>query len=157
MQTRHYIAAGILFAAIAGTGLLMTDTAEPTEHQVLDGTAATVYKSPSCGCCSGYITHMEAQGVDIDVVETDDVRSYKDEDLPDELHSCHTMEIGDYFVEGHVPADVVATLLKEEPDLAGIALPGMPRGSPGMGGAKSSAWTIHGVSEDGDVSTYTTY
>ncbi|QRZ13658.1 DUF411 domain-containing protein [Paracoccus methylovorus] len=93
----------------------------------------TVTKDPSCGCCSDWIAHIEAAGFPVRVVNSADVDSLKQRlGVPDELTSCHTAEVGGYVVEGHVPAAAIRRLLAERPDATGLAVPGMPAGSPGM-------------------------
>lgn len=94
------------------------------------------FNAPGCSCCGQYSSYLR-ENVDGEVVETGakDVDAVKDEHgVPRELRSCHTLLVDDYVVEGHVPAEAIATLLEDRPSIAGIALPGMPAGSPGMGG-----------------------
>jgi hypothetical protein len=93
----------------------------------------SVYKSPTCGCCSKWIDHMKAAGFDVTFQDVDDVGPIKSQHgVPPALGSCHTALVDGYVVEGHVPADAVKRLLKEKPQAAGLAVPGMPIGSPGM-------------------------
>lgn len=95
--------------------------------------AMTVYKSASCGCCAQWVTHARAAGFTVREVNTDDLGSVKREmGIPAALASCHTVVVGSYVVEGHVPADDVKRLLRERPQVRGLAVPGMPIGSPGM-------------------------
>jgi hypothetical protein len=92
-----------------------------------------VYKSPSCGCCANWVEHMRAAGFDVEVEDTEQLASVKAEaGVPPQLQSCHTALIGDYVFEGHVPAAAIVRFLDEKPDLDGLAVPGMPVGSPGM-------------------------
>ncbi|MBF0622366.1 MAG: DUF411 domain-containing protein [Magnetococcales bacterium] len=92
-----------------------------------------VYKSPSCGCCGGWVEHLQANGFSVSVRNLEDVTPLKERlGVPDRLQSCHTGVIGDYLVEGHVPAADIKRLLRENPDVHGIAVPGMPIGAPGM-------------------------
>ena len=116
----------------------------------------TVFKTPLCGCCKLYIDYLRENGMSVQVVEKADVapikRQYK---IPENMQSCHTAKVGDYFVEGHVPIDAVKKLITEKPDLDGIALPGMPSGSPGMPGSKSDELVIYGV-VDGNTSVFLT-
>lgn len=92
-----------------------------------------VYKSPTCGCCGDWVDHMEENGFEVDVTDTDNMNKVKqDAGLSPQLASCHTAFIGDYVIEGHVPADDVRRLMKEQPDAHGLSVPGMPAGSPGM-------------------------
>lgn len=93
----------------------------------------TVYKAPTCACCGDWVEHMRAAGFTVEVEDVADMASIKNRHgVPGELSSCHTALIGDYIVEGHVPADDVKRLLADAPDALGITAPGMPIGSPGM-------------------------
>ena len=92
-----------------------------------------VYKSPTCGCCALWVDHMREAGFELDVEDTDDMIAVKmDAGLPLQLQSCHTALVGDYVFEGHIPAEVIARFLAEKPSASGLAVPGMPIGSPGM-------------------------
>jgi hypothetical protein len=95
----------------------------------------TVYKNPSCGCCGGWVAHMQSAGFDLKVIEVGDLTPHRRRlGIPDNLASCHTAEVGGYSVEGHVPAVDVRRLLRERPNALGLAVPGMVPGSPGMSG-----------------------
>lgn len=108
---------------------------------------AILYKNPACGCCLNYVAHLERAGLRVVVQNTDDVDVVKlVYGVPDELASCHTMLIGGYVVEGHVPVAAVVRLLSERPDITGIALAGMPAGSPGMAGPQTEPFTVYGFS-----------
>lgn len=97
-------------------------------------TPLTLYKSPLCGCCSAYVSYLRAQGFTLTVHDTDDMNSIRQRyKVSASSSSCHTALVGGYTVEGHVPAASIRKLLKERPAIAGIALPGMPASSPGMG------------------------
>lgn len=92
-----------------------------------------VTRDPNCGCCSSWVTHAKAAGFAVEVVEVPDVAPLKARlGVPDPLASCHTAEIGGYVVEGHVPAEAIKRLLTERPKATGLAVAGMPVGSPGM-------------------------
>ena len=92
-----------------------------------------VSKDPSCGCCSGWVDHIRAAGFPVEVRETPEINRVKVRlGVPQDLASCHTAEVGGYVVEGHVPADAIKRLLAEKPQAKGLAVPGMPVGSPGM-------------------------
>ncbi len=118
----------------------------------LDATAdaakeATVYKDPQCGCCKGYIAHLRNNGFEVEAVDLDNMSPLKRmAGVPELLESCHTMVIDGYVVEGHVPLAAVDRMLREKPVIKGIALPGMPAGSPGMGGHKEQPFEIYGFS-----------
>jgi len=95
--------------------------------------ALTVYKSPACGCCVKWIDYMRANGFSVKTVDVEDIAAVKRTwGVPTNLSACHTSVVGNYVIEGHVPADVVTRFLRERPAVAGIAVPGMPLGSPGM-------------------------
>lgn len=93
----------------------------------------TVYKSATCGCCSKWVEHMQGNGFEVKAVDVEDIDLVKKTyGVPPALGSCHTALVNGYVVEGHVPATSVSRLIREKPALAGIAVPGMPAGSPGM-------------------------
>lgn len=93
----------------------------------------TVYKTPYCGCCKGWVTHMTRAGFRPKVIELEDLAPIRARHgVPFRLSSCHTALVGGYVVEGHVPAADVLKLLKEKPKALGLVVPGMPLGSPGM-------------------------
>lgn len=93
----------------------------------------TVWRSPSCGCCGKWVDHLKAAGFKVTVESVDDLDKIKRlAGVRDELASCHTARIGGYTIEGHVPAADIKRLLAEKPDVRGLAVPGMPLGSPGM-------------------------
>lgn len=107
---------------------------------------AEVFKSPSCGCCNGYIAALESDGFEVKSVNMDDLTAIKNKyNIPTSMQSCHTTIIGRYFIEGHVPLEAVKKLLQEQPDIDGIALPGMPIGTPGMPGPKESPFVIYQI------------
>lgn len=98
---------------------------------------ATVWKSPTCGCCTGWVSYLERNGYTVKTIETDDLDPLKDRmGVPEPMRSCHTAKIDGYVIEGHVPVEAIDKLLKERPQVTGIASPGMPMGSPGMSGPK---------------------
>lgn len=114
----------------------------------LAGKQVTVYKSPTCGCCGNYIAELRRQKADVTVEEMPDaaLSSKKAElGIPAPLHSCHTSVVDGYVVEGHVPIEAVVKLLSEKPATKGIALPGMPAGSPGMSGVKTEPFAVQTI------------
>ena len=117
----------------------------------------TVYKSATCGCCSKWVEHMQANGFDVKAINVDDIDKVKRErGVPADAASCHTAIVNGYIVEGHVPADAVLKVLKEKPAIAGIAVPGMPMGSPGMEvpGGQKEAFNIVAFDKAGKTSVY---
>jgi hypothetical protein len=104
-----------------------------------------VTKDPSCGCCSGWVDHLKSAGFPVEVRETSEINRVKVRlGVPNDLASCHTAEVGGYVVEGHVPADAIKRLLAERPQAKGLAVPGMPVGSPGMevGGVEDDTYEV---------------
>ncbi len=128
-----------VLSSVLAAGLLMLGF-QPRTSQAED---LVVYKSPTCGCCKKWVQHMRDNGFSVEVHEQYNVTPKKDEyGVPRRLRSCHTAKIGGYVVEGHVPADVVKRLLEEKPAIAGVAVPGMPMGSPGMEGFRKDPYDI---------------
>jgi hypothetical protein len=118
----------------------------PGQPVVGAATQVTLVRSPSCGCCGGHADHLAAAGFDVKSVLTDSYADVKAAHaIPTEMSSCHTSLVGRYFVEGHVPAAAIEQLLREQPDIDGIALPGMPPGSPGMGGLAVDGLAVFAV------------
>lgn len=133
-----------LFASIAVFHALRTS-----------GPPITVYKSASCGCCEKWVQHLRNNGFDVRAINQNDLEAIKTEHgVTETLAACHTALIDGYVVEGHVPADVVRRLLRERPDVRGIAIPGMPIGSPGMEGPNSQPYSILTFDADGNTEVY---
>ncbi len=115
----------------------------------------TVYKSPYCGCCGMWSEHMRANGFAVNVREVEDVDPVKAlYGVPPALASCHTAVVDGYVVEGHVPADLVKRLLAERPEARGLAVPGMPAGSPGMEGAGREPYDVFIFDDRGKIAVY---
>ncbi len=98
--------------------------------------------------------YLQDNGFQVKVVESGDTDVEDRMGVPPDMRSCHTMVIGDYFVEGHVPVEAIRKLLEERPAIKGIALPGMPDGSPGMTGTKAGPFVIYAVAADGSTSEF---
>jgi hypothetical protein len=111
---------------------------------------ATMYKNPQCSCCEGYAAYLRKNGFEVDVKPTNDLAEIsRKAGVPENLQGCHTLFVDGYVIDGHVPISTVRKLLSEKPAIAGITLPGMPLGSPGMGGNKEETFTIYAVTKDG--------
>jgi hypothetical protein len=115
-----------------------------------------IYKSLSCGCCAIYSSYVDGKvSPKVNTINVQDTYEIKEmHGVPSELQSCHTTIIGDYFVEGHIPLEAIEKLLSEKPDIAGIAMPGMPSGSPGMPGKKYGDFIIYAVNHDGSYGEF---
>lgn len=138
---------GSLAALLAVLGLLAAQQSVAAD--------IVVYKSPTCGCCGKWVKHMEDAGFSVDVEDVRDLAPIKRElGVPGRMQSCHTAKVGDYIVEGHVPADLVKRMLDEKPDIKGLAVPGMPMGSPGMEGPRKDPYNVMAVGNDGRTSVY---
>lgn len=105
--------------------------------------AIKVYKTPQCGCCKAWVQHLTKNGFQVESMDMPDLALVKQKyGVTPALEACHTAVVGNYVVEGHVPADVIKRLLKERPAVVGIAVPGMPGGSPGMEGAMKERYDV---------------
>ena len=103
----------------------------------------TVHRDPNCGCCLGWVQHLQKAGFSTKVLETKDLEAVKTRlGVPDDLAACHTAEVLGYVIEGHVPAPALQRFLAEKPNATGLAVPGMPIGSPGMEGGKPEAYEV---------------
>jgi hypothetical protein len=116
----------------------------------------TVYKSPSCGCCAKWVEHARAAGFVVTPRDTDDVDQVKETmGVPATLASCHTAVVGGYVIEGHVPADLIRRLLTEKPkEIRGLAVGGMPQGSPGMETGRKDAFDVMAFDRAGKSRVY---
>lgn len=118
-----------------------------TGSVVKNNVEVTFYHSPTCGCCDNYEDYLESKGFELKEIESDlKLKEIKQSlHIPTNMQSCHTAIIGKYFIEGHMPVEAIEKLLREQPDIDGIALPGMPSGSPGMPGMKQGEWIVYAV------------
>jgi hypothetical protein len=108
----------------------------------------TMYKNPQCGCCEEYAKYLRRHGLTVSVTPTHNMSMISRQNgVPERLAGCHTMLIGRYVVEGHVPVGAIRKLLAERPDIRGISLPGMPDGSPGMSGTKTAPFQVLEISD----------
>jgi hypothetical protein len=141
---------GAVAAVVSGGGSLAARASAPALMPV------TSYRSASCGCCTGWVKHMRANGFTVrDVVVADVAVIKRRLGVPARLASCHTAEVAGFALEGHVPAADVKRLLQKRPPLAGLALPGMPLGSPGMESAYGKeAFTVMAFTRTGAISSF---
>jgi hypothetical protein len=141
MQPSLTISRRVLLGALATTPLFTVSSASA----IAPLPRITVTKDPSCGCCGAWVDHVRAAGFPVEVIESPAVNRLKIRlGVPQDLASCHTAEVGGYVIEGHVPADAIKRLLAEKPQAKGLAVAGMPIGSPGMevAGVENDAYDI---------------
>lgn len=154
-QLRRYIKLLLVyFVAIAVISITNVTSAAASEALKI-----TVYRDPSCSCCGGWTKHLTAQGFQPRNVLTSEIYNLKQQyGVPDNLVSCHTGVINGYIVEGHVPATEIKRLLAEKPDVAGITVPGMPIGTPGMeSGDVREPFTVFSFDEQGNTKVFNQY
>ena len=121
----------VLCAALGAAWPGMAQTLRPSSGQALP--VVDVYKSPDCGCCKTWAEHLQKNGFTVNLHDVDDVPgTRKKMGMPNRYGACHTAKVGEYLVEGHVPAADIKKLLKKHPKAIGLAVPSMPPGSPGM-------------------------
>ena len=117
-----------------------------------DKAAATLYKNPQCRCCQDHAAYLRRHGYRVREIATHDLEGIRRKHgVPQHLYGCHTILVGGYVVEGHVSAPVIDRLLREQPKILGVSLPGMPPGSPGMTGAKMEAFRIYEIHPDAEA------
>ena len=153
LPRRHLLAAvGLLGAAIVAPRLARAAT---------DPMAVEVWKDPNCGCCKDWVAHMQDNGFAVTVHDSGNNAVRTRLGLPQKLGSCHTALVGGYLLEGHVPAGDVRKLLAQKPKALGLAVPGMPVGSPGMDGAvyggRRDPHDVLLVARDGSTSVFSSY
>lgn len=142
----------MLFRAIATIPLLVGFQMQAAEPQI------SVYKTRTCGCCGKWVDHLRANGFDATVTDVPSTAEYRKKyGVPDELQSCHTAVVGGYTVEGHIPAADIHRLLKTKPKAKGLAVPGMPLGSPGMEAARRDPYSVLLFTDDGKVTVFQKY
>lgn len=150
MLRPRMVVVGLMALMLAAGGVAETAT-KPALKEIV-----TVYKSPTCECCKKWVEHLKAAGFTVNVHDEANMVQVKDDaSVPAAARSCHTARVGNYVVEGHVPADLIVKMLEERPHIAGIAAPGMPVGSPGMerGDAKPP-YEIVSFTKDGKTDLY---
>ncbi len=156
MKSRVATGYGKIAALLLVAGGLLLGSILPVQKSA-QAADIVVYKSPTCGCCKKWVSHLEQNGYTVEVhnQNRNTLNSIKAEmGVPRGLQSCHTAKVGGYVIEGHVPADVIARLLKEKPQIKGVAVPGMPMGSPGMAGPRRDSYDVLALQENGKTSVF---
>ncbi|MCF8147380.1 MAG: DUF411 domain-containing protein [Sulfuritalea sp.] len=154
MQKRLFLK--ILPVFVAGTPLVVGDSVFAKVRPLVE-----VWKDPDCGCCKDWVEHLVKSGFDVKVNETGNNAARSALGIPASLGSCHTAKVGGYAFEGHVPAKEMKRILRERPKAIGLAVPGMPVGSPGMDGAiykgRKDPYDVLLVLQDQSTSVYQSY
>ena len=146
----------ILFVSLFYTFNFVADEKKALANVNSNKLNAEVFKTPSCGCCYGYVLFLEREKYNVKQTDMRSLHSIKQKyNIPVEMQSCHTTIIGKYFIEGHVPLAAINKLFKDKPNIDGIALPGMPIGTPGMPGKKEEPYVIYQLI-DGKFSIFMT-
>jgi hypothetical protein len=149
MKMSHVVPAALALAAVIALG---TAAARPAPAPL---SVITVYKSPTCGCCQKWVDYLRSKGFQVKTVDLADLTEIKAASgVPAPLQTCHTAVVEGYVVEGHVPADVLQKLLHDRPKVAGIAVPGMPIGSPGMDGSPAQSYDVIAWDKTGKTSVF---
>ncbi len=121
----------------------------------------TVYRTPTCGCCQGWVEHIKQNGFQVtDIVKPEsEIQAIRQKyNLPSDFASCHTSEVAGYLVEGHIPVADVKHLIAQKPDIAGISVPGMPIGTPGMEmGDRKQSFNVFAFQQDGQTQVFNSY
>lgn len=158
MQRRRLLQALSGWAALTGASLLAPAIAQTgsASKPLLE-----VWKDPNCGCCKDWVTHLQANGFEVRVNDSGNNAVRSRLGVPAALGSCHTALVGGYAIEGHVPAREIHRLLKQAPQALGLAVPGMPVGSPGMDGAvygkRRDPYDVLLIARNGSTSVYQSY
>lgn len=143
--------------AVCAAAFAVVTAAAPTVRPAAKPTI-TVYKDPSCGCCKNWIEHLRKHGYTVDAKDTPDMATIKSTlGVPRDLRSCHTAVVAGYLIEGHVPAPDIDRLLSSKPKVKGLAVPGMPMGSPGMEGGAPQHYNVVAFDRSGGKKVFASY
>ncbi len=145
MNTMKAFSLGLLL----GIALLSTSALAEDDPKIM------VYKSPTCGCCTKWVSHLQENGFEVETTDLKDLRMIKSmSGIKPEQASCHTAKVDGYVIEGHVPADDIKRLLAERPDARGLTVPGMPKGSPGMEAPQPDHYQVLLLGNDGSTAVF---
>lgn len=141
------------FLAAAAAALIALPALAGAAQPVIE-----VYKTASCGCCKGWVKHLEDNGFTVKAHDVENPTDYRQKfGIPHALGSCHSARVGGYAIEGHVPAADIKRLLGSKPKATGLAVPAMPLGSPGMEGPRSDPYDVLLVQKDGKTTVFKHY
>ncbi len=141
---------------LSSVGQAIADETKPAAREL---PPITVYKSPTCGCCKGWVSYLEQRGFTVNAINHENVDAIKTENGLTEpsLKSCHTALIDGYVIEGHVPSNDIEKLLAERPDVLGLSAPGMPMMSPGMSSLIPKDYNVLAFKKDGTSRIFSSY
>ena len=155
-KTKKAVFIGLILALAAGGAVWGLANYKPATSS--DKPKIAVYYSSTCSCCKEYITYLRAKGFEVDAKQTEDAITIKEKyGISSDIEGCHTSVVGDYFVEGMVPAEAINKLLAEKPEIKGIALPGMPSNAPGMPGFNIKGLKVYQVPVEGAASEFISF
>jgi hypothetical protein len=148
---RLFVSGFVLLSVVLGSAAALGQRSQPT--------VVEVFKTPTCGCCSLWVEHLKASGFATKVTDLTNLAPIKTQhQVPGALQSCHTAVVDGYVIEGHVPATDIQRLLKTRPDVAGLAVAGMPAGSPGMeAGGRIDPYHVTSFTRDGKTAVFASY
>jgi hypothetical protein len=148
-----------LFRMLAVATLATLTSASAPPSSLFPPPSVTVFKDPNCGCCQAWVEHLRKHAFTVSTKDTSDINGPKrTARVPQALYSCHTAFVGGYVVEGHVPVEDIQRMLKEKPKIAGIAVPGMPLGSPGMeAGNRKDKYDVIAFNRDGTTRVFASH
>jgi hypothetical protein len=153
MRLARLLPIALAAAAVVSLGAASATSSEASSRAPVS--VITVYKSPSCGCCGKWVAYLRANGFEVKTVDLDDLGEIKAASgVPVQLQTCHTAIVEGYVVEGHVPVDAIRSLLHDRPKVAGIGVPGMPVGSPGMDGSPPQHYDVIAWDKTGKTTVY---
>lgn len=152
MKHKRFSISVVALAALLGVPVAAQQQKPSAAQKPIE---AEVFLTPTCGCCSKWVQHLEGAGFTVKRTVTTQLDAVPARGrVPSQLRSCHTAVVGKYLVEGHVPADLIKRLVREKPDVLGIAVPGMPIGSPGMEGPNPRPYSIISFKADGTTDEF---
>ena len=157
MKTNRFLAYASLVILLAGGAIwyIISDYYAHQENAASQKADIVMYKNDGCQCCDKWAQYMQGSGYSVENVTAENLYAIKaEEGVPRDMGSCHTAIVGDYVVEGHVPAEDVMRLLREKPDARGLVVPGMPASSPGMNTALNEPFKVYLIKNDGSTEVY---
>ncbi|MDZ7681192.1 MAG: DUF411 domain-containing protein [Fodinibius sp.] len=157
MKPKKFFAYAAAIVCLAGGAIwyIINDYYARQDGGSSDNAQVVMYKNAGCQCCDKWAEYMQGSGYSVKVVNAENLYAVKSEEgVPQNMGACHTSVIGDYVVEGHVPAEDIRRLLKEQPDARGLVVPGMPASSPGMNTAFGEPYKVYLLKNDGSTEVY---